>query len=243
MSNRPVLPGLAGRVVAVVGGSGGIGAAVMEILSEAGAVTWDLSVEPASEPAPETFIATDISDPASVDAALRTVVGRAGDLDGLVNAAGLTRDRTLLKMSDEEWREVIDVDLTGAFNVQRAAARHMVQNGGGSIVQITSVNGLRGKFGQSNYCAAKAGVIGLVRTGARELGRKSIRVNALAPGMILTEMTEALPEAARERATEETALGRLGDPIDIAGPVAFLLSDLARHVTGHVLIVDGGQLA
>ncbi|MAG58161.1 MAG: dehydrogenase [Planctomycetes bacterium] len=230
-------------VVAVAGGSGGIGAAVLAALREGGAYAWDLSLEPRPGPTDASFIRTDVCDPDSVDAGLDAVIERSGRLDGLVNATGLTRDRTLMKMTDEEWRDVIDVDLTGAFNLQRAAARRMAETGRGVIVQITSINGLRGRFGQSNYSAAKAGVIGLVRTGARELGRKGIRINAIAPGMILTAMTETLSDSARERACSETALGHLGVPQDVAGPVVFLLSELARHVTGHVLVVDGGQIA
>lgn len=235
------LPGLKGKVIAVVGGAGGIGAAVMGGLDEAGAVPWDLSDVPGDSPA-ERHLELDVSDPATVDATFTTLLEKAGRLDGMVNAAGITRDRSLLKMSDEEWRRVIDVDLSGAFHVQRAAARYLAGHGG-SIVQITSINGMRGKFGQSNYCAAKAGVIGLVKTGARELGRKGVRVNAVAPGMILTDMADAVDQKIRDGALAESALGRLGNPCDVAGPILFLLSDLAAHVTGHVLVVDGGQLA
>ena len=159
----------------------------------------------------------------------------------LVNNAGITRDRSLIKMSDEEWRDVLDVNLTGAFNTIRALAPGMAEAGGGRVVNITSINGLRGKFGQANYSAAKAGMIGLTKTAARELGRKGITVNALAPGMVMTDMAHKLPEEFIRKAKDEGVLGRLSEPDDIANAVLFLLSDAARSITGQVLQVDSGQ--
>ncbi|MFV1959479.1 MAG: SDR family oxidoreductase, partial [Planctomycetota bacterium] len=167
---------------------------------------------------------------------------RFGRLDILVHAAGITRDAVLWKMEPEAWDAVLRVNLSSAFHLLRLAVPRMRKGGGGSIVFISSINGERGKFGQANYAASKAGLIGLARTAAREGGRFSIRVNVVAPGMILTPLTENLPREILDRAVEETALGRLGRPADVAAATLFLASDLGRHVTGQVLRVDGGQL-
>jgi acetoacetyl-CoA reductase/3-oxoacyl-[acyl-carrier protein] reductase len=180
----------------------------------------------------------DISDPDAVAEAVGSLP-RPATL--LVNNAGITRDRSIAKMSDEEWSQVISVNLTGAFNMIRAATPAMAEAGGGRIVNMTSINGLRGKFGQANYAAAKAGLIGLTKTAARELGRKGITVNAVAPGMVLTEMAEQLPEEFRALALKEGVIGRLATPADIAQGVMFLLSDAAAMITGEVLRIDGGQ--
>jgi 3-oxoacyl-[acyl-carrier protein] reductase len=159
----------------------------------------------------------------------------------LVNNAGITRDKTLLKMSDEEWRSVIDVNLTGAFHLIRAVAPGMVAAGYGRIVNVVSINGMRGKFGQGNYAASKGGLIALTKTAARELGPKGVTVNAVAPGMVLTDMAMALAEEHRARARDESMLKRLPEEADIAAAVLFLLSDAARMITGEVLKVDAGQ--
>jgi acetoacetyl-CoA reductase/3-oxoacyl-[acyl-carrier protein] reductase len=159
----------------------------------------------------------------------------------LVNNAGITRDRSIAKMSMEEWRDVLEVNLTGAFNLIQSCAPGMANSGFGRIVNITSINGLRGKFGQANYSASKAGLIGVTKTAAREFGRKGVTVNAVAPGMVLTDMARALPAEIRNQAVAESALGQLAEPVDIANAVLFLLSDAARVITGHVLQVDAGQ--
>jgi NAD(P)-dependent dehydrogenase (short-subunit alcohol dehydrogenase family) len=247
------MTGLEGRVFVVAGGGGGIGLATVRALLEAGARVAVLDraealAAAAASPvlaalAASSLVPCDLAATEAVDAVLDGVVAREGRLDGLVNAAGVTRDRALHKMSLEEWRCVLDVNLTGAFVLLRAAARVMRERGGGSIVNVASINGLRGKFGQANYSASKAGLVALTRTAARELGPKGIRVNAVAPGMVATAMTAALPPEVLERAREESALGRIAEPADIAGPIVFLLSDAARHVTGTVLVVDGGQTA
>jgi acetoacetyl-CoA reductase/3-oxoacyl-[acyl-carrier protein] reductase len=230
-----------GRVAIVTGGARGIGRAIAEALAMGGAEVhsfdWAASEDDDSNLA-TTPHRVDISDPDAVAEAVGSLP-RPATL--LVNNAGITRDRSIAKMSDAEWSQVISVNLTGAFNMIRAVTPAMVEAGGGRIVNITSINGLRGKFGQANYAAAKAGLIGLTKTAARELGRKGITVNAVAPGMVLTEMAEQLPEEFRAQALKENVVGRLATPADIAQGVAFLLSDGAAMVTGEVLRIDGGQ--
>jgi NAD(P)-dependent dehydrogenase (short-subunit alcohol dehydrogenase family) len=166
----------------------------------------------------------------------------AGRLDIVVHAAGIVRDGVLWKMSDDDWADVMRVNLDAAFWLLRASAPLMRSGGGGSVVLVGSINGERGKFGQANYAAAKAGLIGLGRSAARELGRSGVRVNVVAPGWIETEMTAGLPAAAKTKAVEETALGRVGRPNDVATAILFLVSEMSRHVTGQILRVDGGQL-
>ncbi|HED14182.1 MAG TPA: SDR family oxidoreductase, partial [Gammaproteobacteria bacterium] len=210
----------------VTGASQGIGFAIARMLEKAGAEVhiFDL-VENPEHGSPGIFHQLDISDP---DQVREIACELPTDLSLLVNNAGITRDRSLIKMSDLEWRQVIDVNLSGAFHVIRALAPAMRELGSGHIVNIASINGLRGKFGQANYCAAKAGLIGLTKTAARELGPKGITVNAVAPGMVLTEMTKKIPEQYLQKALEETALKHLAEPEDIANTVLFLLSDAAR---------------
>jgi acetoacetyl-CoA reductase/3-oxoacyl-[acyl-carrier protein] reductase len=227
-----------GRAAVVTGGARGIGRGIAEDLCQAGA---DVHVFDRTAPENQerlTFHEVDITDSASVAAAVASLP-QAPVL--LVNNAGITRDRSLLKMSDEEWRSVLDVNLTGAFNTLRALAPGMVEAGHGRIVNLVSINGLRGKFGQANYAASKAGLIGLTKTAARELGPKGVTVNAVAPGMVLTEMTLALAPEYRQKALDEAVLPRLPEVADIAAAVLFLLSDAARCVTGEVIRVDSGQ--
>ena len=225
----------------VTGGARGIGRAICEGLAAAGAKVHalDIAIPEDGAGSPVTFHAGDITEPASINDVMAEI---SDPVTLLVNNAGITRDRTLLKMSGEEWQSVINVNLTGAFNMISAVAPDMVAASGGTIINITSINGIRGKFGQGNYAAAKAGLIGLTKTAARELGRKGITVNAIAPGMVLTDMALALPEEVLDRARSETATGQLAEPQDIANAVIFLASDAARMITGQVLNVDSGQL-
>lgn len=165
-----------------------------------------------------------------------------GGLHILVCNAGINWDGVIWKMKEEQWDKVIDVNLKGYFNYARAAVPIFREQKYGKIVNVTSINGLRGKFGQSNYTASKGGIVSLTKTMARELGNKNINVNAVAPGLIETEMVAAMPEEAKQKSLKEIIMGRLGQPEEIANVVAFFSSDLSRHVTGQVLNVDGGQL-
>jgi 3-oxoacyl-[acyl-carrier protein] reductase len=164
----------------------------------------------------------------------------AGPWDVLVNNAGLNRDGVLARMSDDDWRTVIDTNLSSIFYTCRAAARPMMKRRAGAIVNISSIVGVHGNFGQTNYAASKAGIIGFTKSLARELGSRNVRANVVAPGYVRSQLTDALPEGATELMLQNTPLGRLGDPEDVAGAVRFLCSDEAAFVTGAVLLVDGG---
>jgi acetoacetyl-CoA reductase/3-oxoacyl-[acyl-carrier protein] reductase len=238
----PRVLSLAGKGALVTGGSGGIGAAVIARLREAGARVANLDVPGAAEVPGAVSLPCDLRDGDAVAAAFQALDAAIGRLDVVVHAAGITRDGVLWKLTDDDWNDVIRVNLDAAFHVLRHAAPRMRGGGGGAVVLISSINGQRGKFGQANYAASKAGLIGLGRTAARELGGFGVRVNVVAPGFIRTPMTEALPDDVRDRAVAETVLSREGEPDDVAMAVLFLVSDLARHVTGQVLRVDGGQL-
>ncbi len=169
------------------------------------------------------------------------IVQEFGHVDILVNNAGMNWDGVVWKMTEEQWDKVIDVDLKGTFNFIRAVSPLFREQKSGKIINITSINGLRGKFGQANYSAAKAGTIGLTKTVAKELGRSNVNVNTVAPGMILTDMFKDLPEEFKQKAADETVFNRLGEPGDVADLVTFLASDKSKHITGEVIKVDGGQ--
>jgi len=233
---------LRGRVALVTGGGGGIGRAVARRLAEAGARVASMD-RPGVAPVPDAEnVPVDLADAASIAAAFDELGRRVDGLDVVVHCAGITRDRVLWKMTDDEWNDVLRVNLDSAFHLLRLSVPRLRARGGGSVVLVSSINGERGKFGQANYAASKAGLIGLARTAAREAGTFGVRVNVVAPGMIETAMTRELPETARRDALEQTVLGRLGQPDDVARVVLFLAGSASRHVTGQVLRVDGGQL-
>jgi len=228
----------AGRCAVVTGGARGIGRGIADRLAREGAEVHVLDRDAPPAAGGVTFHAVDVTRSASVAEATARLP-RPPLL--LVNNAGITRDKSLVKMSDEDWDAVLEVNLKGAFLVLRALAPGMAAAGYGRIVNVTSINGQRGKFGQANYAASKAGLIGLTKTAARELGPKGVTVNAVAPGMVLTEMTLALAPEFRQKALDESQLKRLPEVDDIAAAVLFLLSDAARMITGQVLRVDAGQ--
>jgi 3-oxoacyl-[acyl-carrier protein] reductase len=245
--------GLDGRIALVTGGSQGIGAAVCRELARQGcdvAFTF-VGGEGAGDAVAADIaqlgrrglaIPADASQTEQTEAAFARTIATLGGLDILVCNAGITRDGVVWNLSDAAWDDVIAVNLRGYFTSCRAAARHFKDRKRGRIVNITSINGQRGKFGQANYAAAKGGVNTLTKTLARELGKFGVTVNAVAPGMVETEMAGALAPEYRHAAVRETVLGRLAAPEDIAHMVAFLCSDYARHVTGQIINVDGGQL-
>lgn len=242
-----------GRVVLVTGSSRGIGRETAARLGELGyrvAVHYASSAAPAEELVArlrdaggeaEAFKA-DVADPAACADLVKAVVERFGALDALVNNAGITRDGLAVRMKDEDWRAVIDTDLSAAFYLSRAALRHLLRSEAGRIVNVSSVVALRGNAGQANYVAAKAGLIGLTKALAREYGSRGVTVNAVAPGFIESDMTDALPAELRQRYLQEIPAGRFGKPSDVAHAVAFLLSREAGYVNGQTLAVDGGMV-
>jgi 3-oxoacyl-[acyl-carrier protein] reductase len=245
------MPELDGRIALVTGGSRGIGAAICDELAAAGAVVavnYARNADAAAAVCERIAAAGgtahavqgDIGSAAGAAALVEHVESEIGPIAALVNNAGITRDDLIMRLSEESWREVIDTNLGGAFFTCRAVARPMMKRRAGAIVNMSSIVGVRGNAGQTNYAASKAGLLGLTKSLAKELGSRGIRVNAIAPGYIATELTDALPEAARDAILGATPLGRLGEPEDVARAVRFLVSDAAAFVTGDVLAVDGG---
>jgi 3-oxoacyl-[acyl-carrier protein] reductase len=241
---------LNGQVALVTGGSRGIGLAVSHALAEAGcrvavAARDEGRAVAAAEGLPgagHRGYAVDVADSASVSALVQRVEEELGTPDVLVNNAGVTRDNVLMRLKDEDWEQVIDTNLRGAFNTIRALSRGMMKKRGGRIINISSVVGITGNKGQANYAASKAGLIGLTKSVAKELASRGILVNAVAPGYIETDMTAELPAAAREALLSQIAVGRLGKPEDIASVVRFLAGPGAAYITGQVLVVDGGMV-
>jgi 3-oxoacyl-[acyl-carrier protein] reductase len=242
---------LSGKTALVTGGSRGIGRAIALRLAAQGAdvaFSYKGNAAAAAATAAEVeglgrralAIQADATDPDAAESVVKAVLEAFGRVDILVNNAGITRDDLIMRMSPEAWREVLETNLFGAFWMTKAVTRPMLKAKGGRIINITSVSGQAGQTGQANYSAAKAGLIGLTKATARELASRSITVNAVAPGFVLTELTQGLPDALKDEITSRTPLGRFGSPEEIANAVAFLVSDEAAYITGQVLAVDGG---
>jgi 3-oxoacyl-[acyl-carrier protein] reductase len=233
---------LEGKRALVTGASKGIGRAIAEELARAGAevvVGYRTGTAGAEELAREIEGRAVQADVSSAEEAAR-LVEEAGDLDILVNNAGLTRDGLLARMSDDDWRTVIETNLSSVFFTCRAVCRPMLRKRSGSIVNVSSIVGVHGNWGQTNYAASKAGIIGFTKSLARELGSRGVRANVVAPGYVRTQLTDVLADEATAAMLGNTPLGRLGEPTDVAGAVRFLCSDEASFITGDVLLVDGG---
>ncbi|HEX6070231.1 MAG TPA: 3-oxoacyl-ACP reductase FabG [Longimicrobiaceae bacterium] len=241
---------LKSQIALVTGGSRGIGLAVARELAEAGARVAVVARDEARAKSAAAELpgdghagySADVADSASVNELVSRIEQEMGSPDVVVNNAGVTRDNLLMRLKDEEWDAVIDTNLRGAFNVMRAVTRGMMKKKAGRIINISSVVGVTGNKGQANYAASKAGLIGLTKSAAKELASRGILVNVVAPGYIETDMTAELPESGREALRSQIALGRLGQPQDIASVVRFLAGPGAAYITGQVLVVDGGMV-
>jgi 3-oxoacyl-[acyl-carrier protein] reductase len=233
---------LEGKTALVTGASRGIGRAIAEELGRAGAAvvvgyrSGREEAEAVAEQIGGRAVQADVSSPEDA----KRLVDDAGTVDVLVNNAGLTRDTVLARMSDEDWRTVIETNLSSVFYTCRAVTRPMMRKRSGAIVNLSSIVGMHGNFGQANYAASKAGIIGFTKSLARELGSRGVRANVVAPGYVRTQLTDALPEEATKAMVDNTPLGRIAEPREIAGTVRFLVSDEASFITGEVLLVDGG---
>jgi len=237
---------LENKVAIITGGAAGIGAATAIKFAEEGAkvVIWDIDETKGMDLANKLnvmFMKVDTANYTAIEVAAKQVNEHFGRIDILINNAGITRDSTLKKMSVEQWQKVIDVNLTGVFYCTKIISEYMLVNGWGRIINASSVVGLYGNFGQTNYVATKAALIGMTKTLARELGKKGITVNAVAPGFIATEMVAAMPENVIESMKAKIPVARLGEPSEIANAYAFLASDEAAYINGHTLSVDGGM--
>ena len=232
------------KIVVVTGGARGIGRASAVKFASKGAsvIVWDISLETQFTENDIEFLPVDVSNPEAVQKAARSVSDKFGHIDILINNAGILRDGTLLKMSHQQWQEVIDVNLGGIFNCTKAVASFMVEKKFGRIINTSSVIGIYGNYGQTNYAASKSGVIGMTKVWARELAPKGITVNAVAPGFIATDMMKTIPEKILNAMVEKTPVGRLGNADDIANVYLFLASEDASFINGAVISVDGGYV-
>ena len=240
---------LSGEIVLVTGASRGIGAAIADELAAQGATVIGTATSDAGAAAIGERLAAvgghgrmlDVTDGASIEALVDDIAKRFGPVSILVNNAGITRDNLLMRMKDEDWNAILDTNLTSVYRTSKAVMRAMMKARRGRIINIASVVGVTGNAGQANYAAAKAGIIAFSKSLAKEIGSRGITVNVVAPGFIDTDMTKALPEAAREGLIGQIALGRLGEPVDIARAVAFLAGPSAAYITGETLHVNGGM--
>jgi 3-oxoacyl-[acyl-carrier protein] reductase len=242
LSDRTTFASLDGKTALVTGGSRGIGAAIARELALAGAkvvIGYNTGKDGAEQLASEIGGRAVQADVSVADDAKR-LVDEVGDADILVNNAGLTRDGVLARMTDEDWRAVLETNLSGAFYTCRAVSRGMMKRRSGAIVNLSSIVGIHGNWGQTNYAASKAGIIAFTKSLAQELGSRGVRANVVAPGYIKTRLTDAIPEEAKTQMLGLTPLGRFGDPEDVARAVRFLCSDDASFITGEVLVVGGG---
>ncbi len=238
------------KVTIITGGARGIGAAAAQLFSNEGAqvIIWDM-LEAGQQTAEAiaanggqcSFKKVSTTDAAAIEAAVTETISQYGKIDILINNAGITRDKTLQKMSHEEWQLVLDVNLTGVFNCTKAIVPHMVAANYGRIICTSSVVGIHGNFGQTNYAATKAGVIAMCRTWAKELGKYNITANAVAPGFIKTDMTDAIPDEVKQQVIASIPSRRMGLPVDIANCYLFLASDEASYINGQVIGVNGGS--
>jgi 3-oxoacyl-[acyl-carrier protein] reductase len=243
---------LKGKVALITGGSRGIGKAIALKLASLGAdivINYSSSDKKAKEVIEQVkamgrqgiAVKADVSIMNEAEKLVNEGIDKFGKIDILVNNAGITRDNLLMRMTEQEWDDVLNVNLKGTFNVTKSAIRKMLRQKNGSIINISSVVGVTGNAGQCNYSASKAGMIGFTKSLAKEVGKKSVRVNAVAPGFIKTDMTDALSEELKQEYLKNIPLNRLGTPEDIANAVAFLASDISQYITGQVIIVDGGM--
>ncbi len=243
---------LKGKIAIITGGGRGIGRAISQRLAAMGAMVY-INYVSRPEPAEETkklielaggaaaILGFDVADNASVQAAFKQVVSASGSIDILVNNAGITRDALMARMKEDDWSAVLSTNLTGAFHCAKAAAKPMMKKKWGRIVNISSVVGFSGNAGQVNYASAKAGLTGLSKSMAREFASRNITVNCVAPGYIVTEMTDAMTDEAQAKIKSEIPMASLGSPEDVAGAVAYLVSEDGRYVTGQTLHVNGGM--
>ncbi|KJF85425.1 3-oxoacyl-ACP reductase FabG [Photobacterium phosphoreum] len=239
---------LEGKIALVTGASRGIGRAIAEILVERGATVIGTATSESGADAISAYLgdhgkgfALNVTSPESIETILKQIKEQYGDIDILVNNAGITRDNLLMRMKDDEWQDIMDTNLTSVFRMSKAVLRAMMKKRHGRIISIGSVVGTMGNAGQTNYAAAKAGLLGFTKSMAREVASRGITVNAVAPGFIETDMTKALNDAQRAATLANVPAGRLGDPREIAAAVAFLASDDAAYITGETLHVNGGM--